>query len=218
MKDDFSRSNVAFARDGFAERAQNGQRVGVRSPRGTPHDRGVGDVLAKRSSQVRAIVLKFGLDPGLSAVNIGLRGVRGADGHIQCSVGIAQSRGEDVSGPQVRARDETGNLHFSSVIALLRRCMQEGRNGVVSPRGLAQGAGGGVRRARVQNARVAGSAGDGFRGTCAPQPKADRVNVLVSFQRQRNRQAQQGACGRPRSLHSHAFAADPRGLQNRCTQ
>ena len=64
---DFSRSDVAFARNGFAERAQNGQHVGVRSPIGTPHDRGVGDVLAKKSSQVRAIVLEFCLDPGLSA-------------------------------------------------------------------------------------------------------------------------------------------------------
>ena len=59
VENDFSRSNVAFARDGFAERAQNGQRVGVRSPTGAPHDRGVGDVLAEKSSQVRAIVLEF---------------------------------------------------------------------------------------------------------------------------------------------------------------
>ena len=54
---------------------------------GTPHNRGVGDILTKMSSQVRAIVFKFGLDPGLRAVNTSLRGVRGADGHIQCSVG-----------------------------------------------------------------------------------------------------------------------------------
>ena len=46
VENDFSRGDVAFARDGFAERAQNGQRVGVRSPIGTPHNRGVGDVLA----------------------------------------------------------------------------------------------------------------------------------------------------------------------------
>ena len=48
---------------------------------------------------MRAIVLEFCLDPGLSAVDTSLRGVRGADGHIQCSVSVAQSRGEDVSGP-----------------------------------------------------------------------------------------------------------------------
>ena len=72
------------------------------------------------------VVLMFGLDPRLSAVSTSLRRVRGADGDIQGSVGVAQGRGEDVCGPQVRARDETGNLHFSSVIALLRCCMQEG--------------------------------------------------------------------------------------------
>ena len=126
MKDDISRSNVAFARDGFAERAQNGQRVGVRSPIGTPHDRGVGDVLTKKSSQVRSIVFKFGLDPGLSAVNTSLGGVRGANGDIQSSVGIAQSRGEDVSGPQIRARDEARNLHFRGVVTLLCGCMEKG--------------------------------------------------------------------------------------------
>ena len=76
MKDDFSRSDVAFARDGFAERAQNGQRVGVRSPIGTPHDRGVRDVLAEKSSQMRAIVLELAWTLGLSAVNTSLRGVR----------------------------------------------------------------------------------------------------------------------------------------------
>ena len=37
---DLSRDDVAFPRDGFAERAQNGQRVSVRSPTCTPDDRG----------------------------------------------------------------------------------------------------------------------------------------------------------------------------------
>ena len=152
MKDDFSRGDVAFARDGFAERAQNGQRVGVRSPIGAPHDRGVGDVLAKKSSQVRAIVLEFGLDPGLSAINNSLRGVRGADGHVQRSVGVAQSRCEDVSGPYIRAGNEARYLHLRGVVTLLCSCMNERGDGVVATRGLAQGAAGGVRRTRVQNA------------------------------------------------------------------
>ena len=99
VKDDLGRSDVAFARNGFAERAQNGRRVGVRSPVGAPDNRGVRDILAKMGGQVGAIMLKFGLDPGLIAVNTGLGGVRGANGDIQCSVGIAQGRGEDVSGP-----------------------------------------------------------------------------------------------------------------------
>ena len=51
VENDLSRSDVAFARDRFAERAQNGQRVGVVSPIGTPHDWGVGDVLAKKGGQ-----------------------------------------------------------------------------------------------------------------------------------------------------------------------
>ena len=53
MEDDFSRASVAFARDGFTEGAQNGQRVGVRSPVGAPHD-WRGDVL-KEGCQVRAM-------------------------------------------------------------------------------------------------------------------------------------------------------------------
>ena len=126
MKDNLSRSNVAFGRYGFAERAQNGQRVGMRSPVGAPDHWAVRDVLAEKSVQMGSIVLEFGLDPGLSAVNTSLRGVRGANGDIQSTVSVAQSRGEDVSGPQVRARNEAGNLHFSSVIALLCGCVQKG--------------------------------------------------------------------------------------------
>ena len=63
VEDDLGRSDVAFARNGFAERAQNGQRVGVRSPVGAPDNWGVRDVLAKKGGQVGAIMLKFGLDP-----------------------------------------------------------------------------------------------------------------------------------------------------------
>ena len=82
----FSRGNVAFARDGFAERAQNGQRV----PTGTPHDRGVGDVLTEEGSQVGAIVFQFGHHPGLSAVGAGLQSVWRANGHVQRRVGVTQ--------------------------------------------------------------------------------------------------------------------------------
>ena len=131
VKDNLGRSDVAFARNGFAEGAQNGQRVGMRSPVGAPDNWAVRDVLTKERVQMGPIVLMFGLNPGQGAVSTSLTRVRGADGDIQGSVGVAQGRGEDVCGPQVRARDETGNLHFSSVIALLRRCMQEGRDGVV---------------------------------------------------------------------------------------
>ena len=52
----------------------------------------------------------------------------------------------------------------------------------MTTRGLAQGAAGGMCRTRVQNTRVAGGAGDGFRRASTAQAKADRVNVLVSIQ------------------------------------
>ena len=108
--------------------------------------------------------------------------MRRADGHVQCGVGDTQGRGEDVSGPQVRARDEARYLHLGRVVALLCGCVYERGDGVVTTRGLAQSAAGGVRRARVQNARVAGGAGDGFRGPSTAQAEADRVNVLISIQ------------------------------------
>ena len=128
------------------------KRVGMRSPVGAPDNWAVRDVLTKERVQMGPIVLMFGLDPRLSAVSTSLGGVRGANGDIQGSVGVAQSRGEDVCGPQVRARDETGNLHFSSVIALLCSCMNKGGDSVVPRRSLPKGAAGGMRCTRVQNA------------------------------------------------------------------
>ena len=184
VKDNLGRGDVAFARNGFAEGAQNGQRVGMRSPVGAPDNWAVRDVLTKERVQMGPIVLVFGLNPGQGAVSTSLTRVRGADGDIQGSVGVAQGRGEDVCGPQVRARDETGNLHFRSVIVLVRCCMQKGRDGVVSPCGLPKGAAGGVRCARIQNARVAGGACDGFHGASATQTKTNRINVLIGFQNQ----------------------------------
>ena len=178
MENDFSRGDVAFARDGFAERAQNGQRVRVRSPIGTPHHLGVGDVLAEKGSQVGAIVFEFGLHTGLGAVGASLQGVRRADGHVEGCVGVAQGRGEDVNGPQVRARDEARHLHLRGVVGRV----DERGHGIATARGLAQGAAGGVRRARVQNATVAGGTSDGFRGPSTAQAEADRVNVLIGIQ------------------------------------
>ena len=215
MKDNLGRGDVAFARNGFAEGAQNGQRVGVRSPVGAPDNWAVRDVLTKERVEVGPIVLEFGLNPGQCAVGTSLTSVRGADGDIQGSVGVAQGRGEDVCGPQVRARDETGNLHFSSVIALLRCCMQKGRNGIVSPCGLSKGAAGGMRCARIQNARVTGGASDGFHRASATQPKANRVNVLVGFQSQtvtRVEPPQPGVVHRGVAKLRKARASNPRPL------
>ena len=74
--DNLSRHEVAFARDEFIERAQNGQHVLVFSPIGAPNDRGVGDVLSEEGWEVRDIVVKFGYEPGSGAVWAGLLGVR----------------------------------------------------------------------------------------------------------------------------------------------
>ena len=68
VKDNLSRSDVAFGRNRFGEGAQNGQRVGMRSPVGAPDHWAVRDVLSKKRVQMGPIVLKFGLDPRLSAV------------------------------------------------------------------------------------------------------------------------------------------------------
>ena len=90
VEDNLGRSDVAFARNRFAEGAQNGQRVRMRSPVGAPDNWGVRDVLAKKRVQVGPIVQKFGLDLRLSAVSSSLRRVRGTDGDIQGSVGVAE--------------------------------------------------------------------------------------------------------------------------------
>ena len=182
VEDDFGRGNVAFARDGFAERAQNGQRVGVRSPVGTPNDWGVGDVLAKESSQVRAVTLQLGRHPGLRAVSASLQSVRRTDGHVERRVGVAQGRGENIRRSQIGAWDEAGNIHLGGVVTLLRSRVQEGGDSVVTTSGLAQGAAGGVRCSRVQDARVAGGTGDGLSRPGAAQTEADRVDILIGLQ------------------------------------
>ena len=68
------------------------------------------------------------------------------------------------------------------VVTLLRSCVQEGGDSVVTACGLAQGAAGGVHCTRVQGAGVASGAGDGLGGPGASQAEADRVNVLVGLQ------------------------------------
>ena len=52
VKDNLGRSDVAFARNGFTEEAQNGQRVGMRSPVGAPDNWAVRDVLTKERVQM----------------------------------------------------------------------------------------------------------------------------------------------------------------------
>ena len=72
---DPSRDEIAFARDGFTERANNSQCVLAALPIDGPNDRGVGDVLSEER-EVRAIVVKFGREPGLGAIWASLLCVR----------------------------------------------------------------------------------------------------------------------------------------------
>ena len=70
--DSLSRDKVTFATNGFAERAQNSQRVSMTSPTNTPHDRGVGNVLTEEGGKVWAILGEFGLVSSLRAVGTSL--------------------------------------------------------------------------------------------------------------------------------------------------
>ena len=54
-------------------RAQNSQRVSMRSPTGTPHDRGVGNVLAEEGGEVWAMVGEFALVSGLGTSLLSVR-------------------------------------------------------------------------------------------------------------------------------------------------
>ena len=136
VKNDFGRGNVAFARNGFAERAQNGQRVGVRSPIGAPDDWRIGDVLAKEGGQMGAIALKLGRT--LDCVQ-SVPASRACGEQMDTSSAVqafAQGRGEDVCGSQIGAGDEAGDLHLGSVITLVRSLVQKGSNGIVTTSGL----------------------------------------------------------------------------------
>ena len=68
LEHELSKHEVAFARDGCAGRARNGQCVLVRSPTGAPHDRGMGDVLSEEGWKVWAIMIKFAASTGLLGV------------------------------------------------------------------------------------------------------------------------------------------------------
>ena len=60
LEHDLTRDEVALARGGFTERAQNSQRVSVRSPTGAPDDRGVENVLAEKRGEMWAITVQLG--------------------------------------------------------------------------------------------------------------------------------------------------------------
>ena len=103
--------------------------------------------------------------------------MRGADRDVEGSVGVAQGTGEDVSGPQISARGEPRDLHLSRAVAGLSSC----GDCVVSTRGLAHCAAGGLGRARVQGSGLLSSTKHWFTRPSAAQARADRVNVLLGF-------------------------------------
>ena len=107
LVDNLNRDKVTFARNGFAERSQNSQRVSVRSPMGTPHDRGAGNVLTKEGGKVRAKRREFGLVSGLRADMASLLSMRGTDRDVDGGAGVAQGGGEDVGRSVPRMRPGT---------------------------------------------------------------------------------------------------------------
>ena len=64
-----------------------------------------------------AVVGKFGLEPGLSAVGACLLSVRRADRDVQGGVRVAKGGGEDVSRPEISAMDEAQKLGLGGVVA-----------------------------------------------------------------------------------------------------
>ena len=160
---------------------RTGQRVSVRSLIGTPHDRGVGNVLTEEGRKVWAVVCGFGVVSGLRAVGASLLGVRGTDRDVKGGVGGAQCRGEDIRGPQVSARDEPRDLRLGRAVAGLSRCVYQRGDRVVPARSFAHRAAGGVGRARVQGSGLASSTKHWFIKPSAAQAQADRVNVLLAL-------------------------------------
>ena len=137
----------------------------------------------RRRGKVRAIVSRFGLEPGLSAVWASLLCVRGADRDVQGSVRVAEGGGEDVGGPEIGARGEARKLSLGSAIAGLRRRVHTCSDRVVAAGGLAQGTIGGVGGACVQGSGLTSCTGHGFARPSAAQAPAYRINVLLGLQR-----------------------------------
>ena len=107
--------------------------------------------------------------------------MRGADGDVKGSIGVARGGGEDVRRPQVRTRDEAGNLHLSRAVAGLGRCVYQRGDRVVAARGLTNRAAGRLGRARVLESVLVGSTRDRFAWPSAAQAQADRVGILLGL-------------------------------------
>ena len=123
--DNLGGDKVAFERDRFSVRAQNGQCVSVRSSVSAPDNRSVGNALAERRGDVWAVEGEFGFMRGLCAVRPSLLGVREADRDVEGGARVAKGGGEDVGGSEVSAKNEARNLGLSSAVAGLRRCVYQ---------------------------------------------------------------------------------------------
>ena len=95
-----------------------------------------------------------------------------SDREVKRRLRVAEGGSENVSGPQVRARDEARNFHLSSVVTGLCGSMSERGDHVVAARGLAQGTASGARGAQVRESRLTSSTGHRFRGARAAQCRA----------------------------------------------
>ena len=167
LRDNLGGDKLAFARDRFTERVQNGQRVSVRSPVGGEERGCVG-----RSRRVRlhAWFVCSQTQP-----------VGRAESRSRCR-GRCGGGGEDVGGSEVSARNEAGNLGLGSAVAGLSRGVHKCSDRVVAACDFAQSAARGVGGACVQGSRLAGSTGHKFTPSGAAQAQANRVNVLLRMQ------------------------------------
>ena len=166
-QDNLGRNKVTFARNGFA-------RVSMRSPQGTPHGRGAGDVLAEERGKVWATKDEFGLVSGLRAIGTSLLSVRGADRDVKGGVGVAQCRGENIRRSQVSARDEPRDLHLSRAVTRLVCCVYQRSDRVVSARGFSHRAAGRVGRAHVEKPNLASCTRHGFARPSAAQAQVNQ--------------------------------------------
>ena len=135
-------------RNGFNERAQNSQRVSVRSPTGTPHDR-------RRCSGGggrEGVGCNVRVWPRVWSACNQHQPAECAESRSRCvmgGAGVAQSRGENV-----RRSD-----HLSRAVTRLCSCVHQRGDCVVPTRGLTHRAAGRVGRTRVEGAVLAGCAG-----------------------------------------------------------
>ena len=104
------RSSATSSRDTFGERAKNTDSTAVRPAIGAPSEWYVLNILLLQDTEIRAVVIHLALKHGRSAVRSSADGIWGCDAHIQCGDCVTQCLGQDISGAEIRARDEPCDL------------------------------------------------------------------------------------------------------------